>query len=279
MVSITIGRSTDSMINPYIIPELGDSKVSRLHAVIELREDGRSFIIDKSANGTSINGIKIPENIPVAVYPGDIVQCSNSVNFDWYRAYQTVRQIQKQKRDQKKAPEQPIISSVAETPKATIAPSVIEKVIESPKIDAPIPIESKEKEQAKIFDEPIAKREKKTSVDIPAKTTTNNFADQANEFKEKFPPLKELKGEKKKISNSGETTEPKKNKLIAAGYLCALYSFIFPVLGGVPALIISTILYKRGDTKDASYQIVLVILLVSLGLFTGLSDIMLIMNR
>jgi hypothetical protein len=276
MVSITIGRSTDSMINPYIIPELGDSKVSRLHAVIELREDGRSFIVDKSANGTSINGIKIPENIPVAVYPGDIVQCSSSVNFDWYRAYQTVRQIQKQKREQKKTqdiapnPAIPIVSApkAPSVEKPIIAP--IQEKIVTPTIDV--------KENPKVQEQSQPKVQPQ-SIDSTKNIPPVNFAEQAKEMKEKFPPVKELKKPQSKIKEEPELLQPKKNKLVAAGYICAMYSFIFPILAGIAALVISGILYKRGDSKDASYQILLVVLLVSLGLFTGLADIMLIMNR
>lgn len=276
MVSITIGRSTDSMINPYIIPELGDSKVSRLHAVIELREDGRSFIVDKSANGTSINGIKIPENIPVAVYPGDIVQCSNSVNFDWYRAYQTVRQIQKQKREQKNTP------IVPQTPVSPVAPSgkapIVEPIISEPKLERVVTpsIEVDETPKVKpISETPIQKPVEKS---IPSNPKTN-FEDQANELKEKFPPLKELNIPKKTPVDEKAAVIAKKNKLVTAGYICAMYSFIFPILAGIAAIVISGILFNRGDSKTASYQLLLVVILVSLGLFTGLADIMLIMNR
>lgn len=275
MVSITIGRSTDSMINPYIIPELGDSKVSRLHAVIELREDGRSFIVDKSANGTSINGIKIPENIPVAVYPGDIVQCSNSVNFDWYRAYQTVRQIQKQKREQKNAP------IVPPTPSSAVAPSIKTPIVE------PIVYEPKQERvvtpSIEVHEEPKVKQVPETPLPKQEKNISNNpktnFEDQAKELKEKFPPLKELNIPKKNPVEEKAAVIAKKNKLVTAGYICAMYSFIFPILAGLAAIVISGILFNRGDSKTASYQLLLVVILVSLGLFTGLADIMLIMNR
>lgn len=276
MVSITIGRSTDSLINPYIIPELGDSKVSRLHAVIELREDGRSFIVDKSANGTSINGIKIPENIPVAVYPGDIVQCSNSVNFDWYRAYQTVRQIQKQKREQKNAP------IIPQAPVSPIAPAVKKPIVE-PIISEPLQerivtptIDVSETPKVKQVPDAAAQKPVEKSIQNNPKT---NFEEQAKELKEKFPPLKELHIPKKTPVEEKAAVIAKKNKLVTAGYICAMYSFIFPILAGIAAIVISGILFNRGDSKTASYQLLLVVILVSLGLFTGLADIMLIMNR
>ncbi len=204
------------------------------------------------------------------------MQCSSSVNFDWYRAYQTVRQIQKQKREQKKTQDiapNPLIP-VVQTPKIQtvdkpIAPPIQEKIV-TPLIDVKETPKVQEQTQSKV---------PPPSVDSTKNIPPVNFAEQAKEMKEKFPPVKEFKKPHNKIKEEPEVLQPKKNKLIAAGYICAMYSFIFPILAGVASLVISGILYKRGDSKDASYQILLVVLLVILGLFTGLADIMLIMNR
>jgi len=61
----------DIDLTPYNAYESG---VSRLHAVIRVREDGRVTITDlDSSNGTRVNGIKLPPNRPQQLRHGDMV--------------------------------------------------------------------------------------------------------------------------------------------------------------------------------------------------------------
>lgn len=61
----------DIDLTPYNAYESG---VSRLHAVIRVRDDGRVTITDlDSSNGTRVNGIKLPPNRPQQLHHGDMV--------------------------------------------------------------------------------------------------------------------------------------------------------------------------------------------------------------
>ncbi len=61
----------DIDLTPY---EAYDNGVSRLHAAIRISEDGKATITDLgSSNGTRLNGLKIPPNIPQPLSEGDMV--------------------------------------------------------------------------------------------------------------------------------------------------------------------------------------------------------------
>ncbi len=61
----------DIDLTPY---EAYDNGVSRLHAAIRISEDGKATITDLgSSNGTRLNGLKIPPNIPQPLSEGDRV--------------------------------------------------------------------------------------------------------------------------------------------------------------------------------------------------------------
>ncbi len=73
-----LGRSTPGQT---VVPDIDltpykayDNGVSRLHAAVRISEDGRATITDLgSSNGTRLNGLKIPPNIPQPLSEGDRV--------------------------------------------------------------------------------------------------------------------------------------------------------------------------------------------------------------
>lgn len=79
MISITIGRDPNSRI----ILEDPAQLVSNHHAELKIKDDGSMFIYDKSANGTFVNGIKIPRNQDFPVIRGNTVLFANKLNLNW----------------------------------------------------------------------------------------------------------------------------------------------------------------------------------------------------
>jgi len=76
---ISLGRSASSDI------QVSDStKVSRLHAWVNMHEDQLSISDANSVNGTFVNGIRINSSEPMRLYDGDVIvlgENSYSVNF------------------------------------------------------------------------------------------------------------------------------------------------------------------------------------------------------
>lgn len=77
MTIITIGRGLE---NKMIIDE---PEISRLHAMVRIDSLGKLWIIDKSTNGTYINGIRIASNVPVPVSRKDDVSFAKVRHLDW----------------------------------------------------------------------------------------------------------------------------------------------------------------------------------------------------
>ncbi len=65
-------RSNSSAKNPRI-SIVGDEYISSDHAVISWRKDCGYSVLDKSRNGTFVNGHKIPKNTPVDFEINDII--------------------------------------------------------------------------------------------------------------------------------------------------------------------------------------------------------------
>lgn len=64
---IKVGRSNDCEIY------FSDSQISRHHATLIVDETG-PFIVDRSTNGTYLNGKRVPPNIKIALSDGNVVQ-------------------------------------------------------------------------------------------------------------------------------------------------------------------------------------------------------------
>ena len=77
MIIITIGRGPE---NKMIIDE---PEISRLHAMVRIDSLGKLWIIDKSTNGTYINGVRIASNVPVPVSRKDDVSFAKVRHLDW----------------------------------------------------------------------------------------------------------------------------------------------------------------------------------------------------
>lgn len=55
--------------------QLSGSTVSRYHATVKQRKDGKMYIFDHSKNGTTVNGAKIASNTPILIKKSDAVVC------------------------------------------------------------------------------------------------------------------------------------------------------------------------------------------------------------
>lgn len=55
--------------------QLNGATVSRFHATLKIGRNGKSYIIDHSKNGTTINGIKIKSDTPVQIKHKDSIVC------------------------------------------------------------------------------------------------------------------------------------------------------------------------------------------------------------
>ncbi len=81
MTIITIGRDTENRI--VINDPNPEPKVSSFHAEIKINDDGSLLLIDKSTNGTYVNGTKIQKGKEVPIYRGNNISFANIVNLDW----------------------------------------------------------------------------------------------------------------------------------------------------------------------------------------------------
>lgn len=77
MTIITIGRGQE---NKYVIDE---PEISRLHAIVKVNNTGKLWVIDKSSNGTFVNGIRIASNVAVPVTRKDDVSFASVRHLDW----------------------------------------------------------------------------------------------------------------------------------------------------------------------------------------------------
>lgn len=75
----TIGRDTSCDI---VIPDTTDV-VSRVHASLKAKGNGKYVIIDQSRNGTYVNGIKMSANEEIPVTRKDVISFAHVRDLDW----------------------------------------------------------------------------------------------------------------------------------------------------------------------------------------------------
>lgn len=73
----TIGRGESNTIH------VDNEFVSRQHALLRVYPTGKMELIDKSSNGTAINGRKIKPNMPYKVRRKDVVTFAGQSKLDW----------------------------------------------------------------------------------------------------------------------------------------------------------------------------------------------------
>lgn len=73
----TIGRGESNAIH------IDNEYVSRQHAFLKVYPSGKMEIIDKSSNGTAINGRKLKPNVPYRVKRKDVVTFAGQAHLDW----------------------------------------------------------------------------------------------------------------------------------------------------------------------------------------------------
>lgn len=88
MKLLTVGRdpSCDITIN--------SSFISQQHAIIRIHGNGQIEIIDKSTNGTYVNGMRLRKNVPTLIMREDVVSFARVSTLDWNRVmhYRTAYQ-------------------------------------------------------------------------------------------------------------------------------------------------------------------------------------------
>lgn len=77
MKIITIGRGDGCTI------QIDNEFISRQHALLRLYPTGKMELIDKSSNGTSINGRRMKPNIPYKVRRKDVVTFAGQAQLVW----------------------------------------------------------------------------------------------------------------------------------------------------------------------------------------------------
>ena len=77
MKIITIGRGENSHIL------IDNPMVSRQHALLKIKDNGKMTIVDKSSNGTSINGSRIKPDRETPVSRRDVVTFAGVSQLDW----------------------------------------------------------------------------------------------------------------------------------------------------------------------------------------------------
>jgi pSer/pThr/pTyr-binding forkhead associated (FHA) protein len=84
MILFTIGRELN---NKYIITKSDDPNklTSNIHAEIYIKDDGSISIIDKSANGTTVNGRRINKEVETTINRGDKVEFAGVHQLNWNR--------------------------------------------------------------------------------------------------------------------------------------------------------------------------------------------------
>ena len=57
--------------------QVSGSHVSRFHATIKQKKDGKWYICDHSSNGTTVNGVRIPKNQDYRIKKNDTIMCAD----------------------------------------------------------------------------------------------------------------------------------------------------------------------------------------------------------
>lgn len=79
MIIITIGRDQHNRI----VLEDPAQLVSSHHAELKIKHDGTMFLYDKSANGTFVNGTRIPRHQDFPVTRGNTILFANKLSLNW----------------------------------------------------------------------------------------------------------------------------------------------------------------------------------------------------
>lgn len=79
MKTYSIGRD----INCDIVINDTTDVISRRHALLNVTSSGKMTIIDQSANGTYVNGIRISPNVPFPITRKDIISFAHISRLDW----------------------------------------------------------------------------------------------------------------------------------------------------------------------------------------------------
>ncbi len=75
----TLGTENDNRI---IISD-PSRLISRHHAILKHKADGKFYICDQSTNGTYVNGVRIKSNVDFPVSSTDTISLANSYQLDW----------------------------------------------------------------------------------------------------------------------------------------------------------------------------------------------------
>ena len=78
MILISIGKSRDNRI---VLKD--HQSISREHAEIKVKDDGSIFLLDKSTNGTAVNGKRVSQGVEVPLNRGDQVIFAGVAQLDW----------------------------------------------------------------------------------------------------------------------------------------------------------------------------------------------------
>ncbi|MBC7892067.1 MAG: FHA domain-containing protein, partial [Sphingobacteriaceae bacterium] len=81
MQLLSLGRDPENRI---VIPD-PTQRISGLHAELKLYDDGRLSLIDKSTNGTTLNGMPLTREVETPLRRGDAVLFANVAPLDWNR--------------------------------------------------------------------------------------------------------------------------------------------------------------------------------------------------
>lgn len=76
---LTVGRDPNCDIN------INSSFISQQHAIIRIHANGQVEIIDKSTNGTFVNGMRLRKNVPTHIMRDDVVTFARVSTLDWNR--------------------------------------------------------------------------------------------------------------------------------------------------------------------------------------------------
>lgn len=79
MKTIKIGRSGSNNI---VLPDKNE-RVSRLHAEVKLYPNGRIKLIDRSTNGTWVNGLRLQRDVEYTINRNDRVVFARAFELDW----------------------------------------------------------------------------------------------------------------------------------------------------------------------------------------------------
>ena len=76
---LTVGRDPNCDIN------INSSFISQQHAIIRIHANGQVDIVDKSTNGTFVNGMRLRKNVPTHIMRQDVVSFARVSTLDWNR--------------------------------------------------------------------------------------------------------------------------------------------------------------------------------------------------